>query len=71
MMGVAAGRRDRTLALLAVTLVALVVAVIMLRVAAGRLVQGQERIHQYGGTTWIGDSCFVDKEGTLWCTTSG
>lgn len=28
-------------------------------------------VHTYGGTTWVGDTCHVDGQGTLWCTERG
>jgi len=24
-------------------------------------------VHTYNGTTWLGDTCFVDEDGVLWC----
>lgn len=28
------------------------------------------KVHSYQGTTWIGDECYVDDGGVLWCTAS-
>jgi hypothetical protein len=28
-------------------------------------------IHHYQGTTWVDDTCYVDEQGTLWCSARG
>lgn len=28
-------------------------------------------LHTYNGTTWEGDTCYVDTTGVLWCSRTG
>lgn len=49
------------------TLLLIVCAVLgALRYDAERL--HHPKVHSYNGTTWLGDQCYVDADGVLWCS---